>query len=349
MAASVMPAADTLTRTLLAAREADWGTWTRDDLERVVATLSWRTAVHDSSELDPGVPGLTCRWEPADDADPCPALHFEVPIPVPTPGPDLPAPSGPGRNLGFGAGLSGESWGLPGAAFPRDRERELDAAHTRLVAAVTAAMGPAPWRGGPGAWLRWRSRTITLRLARDHARGALTMELFPTTTWEAREQRRFASAPGLTGLPYAWCVSRPDMALAELFLPFGPDPRDWDDFAVALPELLASAVTDLPLVGWIEPILLVIGDVARPSRTVELRIGQDRLELGGIPGLSRQVWLRPGAEHGRRAGGLLLDAFAQWGITAAAGMRVRAWTSGGYVDFPGLGVRPEGTHPDDLT
>lgn len=71
------------------------------------------------SELDPGVPGLLCRWEPADDADPCPALHFEVPIPVPTPGPDLPAPSGPGRNLGFGAGLSGESWGLPGAAFPR--------------------------------------------------------------------------------------------------------------------------------------------------------------------------------------------------------------------------------------
>lgn len=343
-----MPAADTLTRTLLAARDADWGAWTPDDLARVVAGLSWQAAGADTDELDPGVPGLRCRWEPADGPGGCPALRFEVPVPVPTPGPDLPPAGGPGRSLGFGTGLSGESWGLPGAAFPRDRDRELDAAHTRLVASVTAALGPAPWRGGPGAWLRWRGRETTLRLARDHRRGALRMELFPTIRWEAREQREFAAADGLEELPYDWCVSRPDMALAELFLPFGPDPRDWDDFARALPELLASAVTDLPLVGWIEPILLVVGDIARPSRTVELRIGQDRLELGGIPGLARQVWLRPGADHGRRAGGLLLDAFAAWDITAASRMRVRSWTSGGYVDFPGLGVRPEGTHPDDL-
>ncbi|GAA4959684.1 hypothetical protein GCM10023205_23420 [Yinghuangia aomiensis] len=346
MAASVMPAADTLTRTLLAARDADWRTWTRADLERVAASLSWRADGLGDDALDPGVPGLACTW--ADDDDECPALRFEVLVPALTPGPDLPPSAGPGRSLGFGAGLSGESWGLPGTGFPRDRDRELDAAHTRLVASVTAALGPAPWRGGPGAWLRWRNRSTTLRITRDHERGALTMELFPTRPWEAREQRRFADADGLTGLPYDWCVSRPDLALAELFLPFGPDPNDWADFARAVPELLASTVADLPLVGWIEPILLVVGEVARPSRTVELRIGQDRLELGGVPGLARQVWLRPGGEHGRRAGGLLLDAFAEWGITAASAMRVRSWTSGGYVDFPGLGVRPEGAHPDDV-
>lgn len=345
MAASVMPAADTLTRTLLAARDADWRTWTRADLERVAASLSWRADGLGDDALDPGVPGLACSWAGDDE---CPALRFEVLVPALTPGPDLPSAAGPGRSLGFGAGLSGESWGLPGTGFPRDRERELDAAHTRLVASVTAALGPAPWRGGPGAWLRWRNRSTTLRITRDHERGALAMELFPTRPWEAREQRLFADADGLTGLPYDWCVSRPDLALAELFLPFGPDPNDWADFARAVPELLASTVADLPLVGWIEPILLVVGEVARPSRTVELRIGQDRLELGGIPGLARQVWLRPGGEHGRRAGGLLLDAFAEWGITAASAMRVRSWTSGGYVDFPGLGVRPEGAHPDDV-
>ncbi|HSA49552.1 MAG TPA: hypothetical protein VLH10_05495 [Yinghuangia sp.] len=347
MAASVMPAADTLTRTLLAARAADWRGWTRHDAERVAAALAWRAVDGDATAWDPGVPGLHCRWVPAEGDDGCPELLFEVPIPEPAPTPDLPQPIGPGRALGFG-GLPGDPWGPVGAGFPRDRDRELDAAHTRLIAAVTAALGPAPWRGGPGAWLRWRNREITLRLARDHARGALTMELFPTAVWEAREQRQFADARGLEGLPYDWCVSRPDLALAELFLPFGPDPADWDDFRRALPELLACAVTDLPLVGWIEPILLVVGEVAHPSRTVELRIGQDRLELGGIPDRARQVWLRPGADHGRRAGGLLLEAFAAWDITAASRMRVRSWTSGGYIDFPGLGVRPEGTHPDDL-
>jgi hypothetical protein len=45
---------------------------------------------------------------------------------------------------------------------------------------------------------------------------------------------------------------------------------------------------------------------------------------------------------------LLLEAFHAWDISAASRMRVRSWTSGGYVDFPGLGVRPEGAHPDDL-
>jgi hypothetical protein len=104
----------------------------------------------------------------------------------------------------------------------------------------------------------------------------------------------------------------------------------------------------MPLVGWVEPVLLVIGSVGDMSRSVELRIGQDRLELGGVPGSGRHVWLRPGADHGRTAAALMLDAFASWGVGDARKLRLRCFTSGGYIDLPGVGVRPEGTHPDDL-
>ncbi|WP_406281321.1 hypothetical protein [Embleya sp. NBC_00896] len=348
MAVSVMPAADTLARTLLAARGAEWGDWSVEALEETAGRLGWEVRVVEGGRLaiETGIPGLLCRGDPAERAEGAPCVRFTASLPVrvdppPPPPPGLHNPPAPGQYT-YGGG----AWGT--VPYVRDRGRELDAAHTRLGAALTATLGPAPWRGGPAAWLRWRSRRITLRLSRDDANEALVMELFPTRAGEAFERRGFESAGSLAELPYIWCVSRPDMSLAELFLPFGPDPRDWADFRTALPRVLSSLVVDMPLVGWVEPVLLVLGDVAEPAHTAEIRVGQDRLELGNVPGNGRQVWLRPGAEHAAAAAESILEAFAFWGIDTARRLRTRAWTSGGYVDLPGIGVRPEGTHPDDL-
>ncbi|MYW01204.1 hypothetical protein [Streptomyces sp. SID3343] len=347
MAVSVMPAADTLARTLLAARGAEWGDWSAGAVRETAGRLGWQVRLDEDGamSIDPGVPGLACRAEPAEQAAGAPSVRFTAPLPIradPTP------TGGPGaataQQFGYVAGQAG-AWGT--VPYVRDRGRELDAAHTRLGAALTATLGPAPWRGGPNAWLRWRSRGITLRLLRDDAHEALVMELFPTRVGEAFERRAFETAGSLAELPYIWCVSRPDMSLAELFLPFGPEPRDWVDFHAALPRVLSSLVVDMPLVGWVEPVLLVLGDVLEPAHTAEVRVGQDRLELGNVPGNGRQVWLRPGAEHAATAAESILEAFAFWGIDRARRLRTRAWTSGGYVDLPGIGVRPEGTHPDD--
>lgn len=346
MAVSVMPAADTLARTLLVARSADWGDWSARALTETADRLGWTTEPADDGHVhvDCKVAGLLCRGDPRELPDAAPGMRFTAPLPVR----GEPARAEPGTTpgpYGYGAGPGTGGWG--GVPYVRDRGRELDAAHTRLGAALTATLGPAPWRGGPNAWLRWRSRRVTLRLARDDAAESLVMELFPTGAGEARERRLFEQAPSLDELPYTWCVSRPDMSLTELFLPFGPDPRDWADFRAALPRVLGSLVVDMPLVGWVEPVLLVLGDVGNPSRTAEIRVGQDRLELGNMPGSSRQVWLRPGTEHARAAAESILRAFDFWGIDGARELRTRAWTSGGYVDLPGIGVRPEGTHPDD--
>jgi hypothetical protein len=274
-------------------------------------------------------------------------VRFEVTVPD-EPAPPLP-PAAPvhGPSPYAPAGLGGQ-WGLPVGGYVRDRARELDAAHTRLVAALTTALGPAPWRGGPGAWLRWRGPGTTLRIQRLHEAGALSMELFPTRAREEAERRAFTGAGGLGALPYDWCLTRPDLALADLFLPFGPDPADHEQFAAHLPEVLAGVVADLPLIGWGEPVLIVVADIDDGRNSAELRIGQDRLEIGGVPGAARRVWLRPGTDQGRAAGRLLLDAFAAWGVDRAPRLRVRTWTSGGYVDLPGLGILPEGCHPDDL-
>ncbi|GCE00040.1 hypothetical protein [Embleya hyalina] len=350
MAVSVMPAADTLARTLLAARGAEWGDWSVEALQETAGRLGWETRRDEDGRLaiETGIPGLLCRGDPGEHAEGAPCVRLTAPLPVrvdpPPPTSGLQGPVVPGQ-YAYGGGGGIGAWGT--VPYVRDRGRELDAAHTRLGAALTATLGPAPWRGGPAAWLRWRSRRITLRLSRDDANEALVMELFPTRAGEAFERRGFERAQSLAGLPYIWCVSRPDMSLAELFLPFGPDPRDWADFCDALPRVLSSLVVDMPLVGWVEPVLLVLGDVAEPAHTAEIRVGQDRLELGNMPGNGRQVWLRPGAEHAVAAAESILEAFADWGIDGVRRLRTRAWTSGGYVDLPGIGVRPEGTHPDD--
>lgn len=269
----------------------DFGTWSRADIERIVAGAGW--SIGDEEEYS---------------------------VPIETGG------VGHARSMKRHYGQDGFGYGEHTdlqieESCPAD---QLEARYAATLAAVISVLGPPALVGGPDAWTFWRNPRV--RLARDIRRTAVTLRVEPAEPAEAEEYSNANWSEGWE--PEHLWNAEPDLTsdaeeslIGMLFHDAGPA-QTWDQFERSLRELFASFAADIPTlaayaphVGW--QITPVSG-----GRFVNGRFTPDGVELGSDdPGIETE--LPPGPDSGRRIAEIALTAMRGWGLASPAELRYR--------------------------
>ncbi|MEU7871754.1 hypothetical protein [Dactylosporangium sp. NPDC049140] len=307
---------------LTALLQADFGAWSRDDVERVTSGLGWRL---DPDEAD-GPMRVTAR----------------------------PRPEWDDRGW-FGEYTSlTVHRGTPEAASATEHA----GAHRAALADVAAVLGPPALVGGPDAWARWRlpKTVVTLEgsLSRRRGRSTLRLEVAPRDatendeSWNAKWNEDWEPW-------YSWRATAPSGTPASRTLDGmmswqRRNAAGWDELGSNLGSLFASLACDLSVlreyawdVTWvIEPAdgrdAYVQGYFGRREAD-RVAVVQTREEWRRAPDSPGTEILNPTGPDGLRVAELALAEIRSWELSGPDGLCYQAWSDDGYrLDDFGAGL-----------
>ncbi|WP_067485983.1 hypothetical protein [Actinomadura hibisca] len=298
----------------------DMGDWDRAAVDRAAAVLGWKVAAGRGAV----------------------ALHGGLPT-----GPGHAYPdelSEPPRQHGY------ESFSCP-LARGRDRPALNEAFRTARRLAEDL-LGPAPLRGGPGPWLRWRRPVSLLELERTAS--SVEVCLRPAEVVEADEHRAVEwgdrdIAAEVVGI---WLGETPHPSCAETSLPGHCVAESWKELREWLEETLRTLVEDLPALDDPTVVSLVSADASDPHQVRFLVDGGSplRLEATSTARLREERSWRendgrtltaefpsPHRVHIRAAAEILVDALRTYGLPLET-LRYRASMRGCRPHLYTMGV-----------
>ncbi len=206
---------------------------------------------------------------------------------------------------------------------------DLATAYPAAVEAAVRVFGPPPYVGGPDAYLRWRSPTISVELSRQIRASTITVTVEPTAPaeWYAHSLARGGAAQ-----EYAWRayppLPQPYAARLDGAMFYAPQlAESMEDFGDHLDDVFRSLAVDVPtLYAYTGDVVWTIG--APDGRFVQgwFGAGGSQFEIGGADALETAdypVTREAGREIARR----VMDTLTAYGVTSPEDLSTSAWAS----------------------